>query len=80
MWYRYMLIILQVSTCMIEIILAIRIFVLFNRSRRVGVFVGSLMLLELGVAGLNISQCSTMEYVEACIIPRPRKEMASLLG
>ncbi|KAH0833976.1 hypothetical protein J3R83DRAFT_11194 [Lanmaoa asiatica] len=80
MWYRYMVCILHASSCMIEIILATRVFALFHRSHRVGIFLSGLFFMELALAGSNISQCSAAEYFEACILPLPQKEVANPLA
>jgi len=77
MWYRYVFLITQVSDCMIEIILATRVFALFNRSRKVGILFGVLILSHLGVSGTSIVQFPEAEYFEACILPYPQKEMVA---
>ncbi|KAH0833975.1 hypothetical protein J3R83DRAFT_11193 [Lanmaoa asiatica] len=77
MWYRYMVCILHASSCMIEIILATRVFALFNRSRKVGIFLSGLILMESALSGSNIARCSAAEYFEACILPLPQKQMAN---
>ncbi|KAH0826346.1 hypothetical protein J3R83DRAFT_5301, partial [Lanmaoa asiatica] len=79
-WYLYAISFVHISICIIDVILATRVFALFNRSRKVGVFLSGLILIELAAAGSNIALCSVMEYFEACILLLPRKEMASPLA
>lgn len=93
MWYRYMIFILQLSLCIIEIVLATRgelkklykagfstlrllsVFALFNKSRKVGVFLGIMIISHSAVAVSCIAQFPEPEYFEACILPYPPEKV-----
>ncbi|KAN0080075.1 hypothetical protein V8E55_009641 [Tylopilus felleus] len=77
-WYRYVVLIQQISTSMIEIIWATRVYALFNRSRKVGVFLTGLILLDVGLAGTQMVKCPTVEYFETCMLPLPLDNMGEV--
>ncbi|KAG9311078.1 hypothetical protein JVU11DRAFT_8984 [Chiua virens] len=74
-WYRYVMTILPGTLCVIDIVLANRVFALFNRSRRVAIFLGILITLETGFAGSAVIGCPVSGYTEICILPHLRLEM-----
>ncbi|KAF8130277.1 hypothetical protein EV363DRAFT_244809 [Boletus edulis] len=76
-WYRYIVLIAQVSISMIDTILAIRVYALFNRNRKTGVFLGSLILLESGLAVTHMVKCPAVEYLEACFLLKPHNDLAN---
>ncbi|KAJ8593003.1 hypothetical protein M405DRAFT_635378 [Rhizopogon salebrosus TDB-379] len=45
-WYVYAAVLSQLHTTAVEIILAVRVYALFNRSRRIAILLGLLMILE----------------------------------
>ncbi|KAG6374063.1 hypothetical protein JVT61DRAFT_4704 [Boletus reticuloceps] len=75
-WYRYIILIAQLSFSMVHIILAIRVHALFNRNRKICVFLGSLILLESGFAVIHVVKCLPIEYLESCFLIKPHRDLA----
>ncbi|KAG1744444.1 hypothetical protein EDB19DRAFT_516327 [Suillus lakei] len=71
-WYVYTALIAQFQTTAVEIILAVRVYALFNRSRRVAVILGSQMTLEyiilVIVVGGYFHRIPSIPY---CILSKP---------
>ena len=53
------------------------VFALFNRSRKVAIFVGSLVLVDLVFAGIHVAKCPAVEYFEACVFLKRQSELAN---
>lgn len=54
------------------------VYALFNRSRKVGVFLTGLILLDVGLAGTQMVKCPTVEYFETCMLPLPLDNMGEV--
>ncbi|KAG2034153.1 hypothetical protein BDR03DRAFT_965609 [Suillus americanus] len=71
-WYVYSALIVQFQTTAVEVILAARVYALFNRSRRIAIILGSLMTVEyiilVVVVGSYFHRIPSIPY---CILSRP---------
>ncbi|KAG2356804.1 hypothetical protein BDR07DRAFT_418501 [Suillus spraguei] len=71
-WYVYTVIIGQFQTTAVEIILAVRVYALFNRSRRIVIILGSLMTLEFVILVIVVSgYFHRIPSIPYCILSKP---------
>ncbi|KAN0087715.1 hypothetical protein V8E55_006336 [Tylopilus felleus] len=75
MWRRYVIFISHLSVSMIDVVWATRAFALFDRSRKVGIFLGSLILSNAGLAGTHMAQCRSMNYLGGVHALQPAKRV-----
>ncbi|KAG2123432.1 hypothetical protein DEU56DRAFT_51891 [Suillus clintonianus] len=75
-WFVYTALIAQFQTTTIEFILAVRVYALFNRSRRIAIMLGSLMTLEyiilVIIVGGYFHRIPSIPY---CILSKPPNQI-----
>ncbi|KAG1839328.1 hypothetical protein DFJ58DRAFT_667820 [Suillus subalutaceus] len=71
-WYVYSTLMAQFQTTAVEIILAVRVYALFNRSRHIAILLGSLMTLEYIILTIVISgYFDKIPSIPHCILSKP---------
>ncbi|KIK45645.1 hypothetical protein CY34DRAFT_500168 [Suillus luteus UH-Slu-Lm8-n1] len=75
-WFVYTAVMAQFQITAVEIILAFRVYALFNRSRRIAIILGSLMTLEyivlIIVIGVSFHRIPSIPY---CILSKPPSQI-----
>ncbi|KAJ8594131.1 hypothetical protein M405DRAFT_730282, partial [Rhizopogon salebrosus TDB-379] len=80
MWYVYGAVLAQLHTTAIEIILAVRVYALFNRSRRIAILLGLLMMLEYIMLVIVVGKCFPAIVIPPyCILSKPLPESVYLM-
>lgn len=71
-WYVYSALVAQFQTTAVEIILAVQVYALFNRSRRIAIVLGSLMTLEYIILAIVITgYFHRIPSIPHCILSKP---------
>ncbi|KAG2143854.1 hypothetical protein BD769DRAFT_1419909 [Suillus cothurnatus] len=75
-WYVYTAFLAQAHTSAIEIILACRVYALFNKSRRIAIILGSLMTLEYIILVIVIcGYFRSIPLIPYCILSKPPNQI-----
>ncbi|KAF9228070.1 hypothetical protein BS17DRAFT_772984 [Gyrodon lividus] len=75
-WYTYAVVISQVSISAVEVILAVRVFALFNKSRRIACFLAIVIAAEMvTMAAYGFYVIPQLQPSNTCILTEPPKEI-----
>ncbi|EGO02843.1 hypothetical protein SERLA73DRAFT_176266 [Serpula lacrymans var. lacrymans S7.3] len=75
-WYIYTIIITQAMATAVEIILATRVYALYNKSRRVGGLLYALILIEIiAMTANSIHTIPIIEHAVICVLVKPPQQI-----
>ncbi|KAG0700498.1 hypothetical protein DFH29DRAFT_931776 [Suillus ampliporus] len=75
-WYIYTIILGQVQTTAVEIILAVRVYALFNKSRRIAIILGLQMILEYIILVILVGDYfNKIPSIPYCILSKPPSQI-----